>query len=259
MSPRSRNVLHTERWGPSDASSPRALLIPGITSSASTMWEVGEGLADAGWSATAVDLPGHGQSPPAESYRFADIADTIVTRLGAGWDLLVGHSLGGAIGTALLAAHPTLAARALLIDPALVISDEVADSLAPQLRADQVEGTEAAVAAENPRWHPRTVAERMHSTRATDVSAVTGFASDNRPWDVRALARAVRVPVHVLVATDGALVSPETMVELSETTQPHWTFETVPDTGHSVHRDEPAFVLDRALRPQHGRVGQIQM
>jgi pimeloyl-ACP methyl ester carboxylesterase len=244
--PEPNQPLHTEQWGSPDTAGRRALLLPGITSSAATMWELGEGLAAAGWSAVALDLPGHGGSGPADSYRFADVARTMAAQLGAGWDLVVAHSLGGAIATALLAASPSFAARALLIDPALVVPDDVADGLVPELQRDQVDQTEAIVAAAHPHWHPRTVTERVRSTRSTDISAVAGFASQNRPWDVRESARAVRVPVRVLVPSDEALMTAGIVAELSMT--PGWSFETVPDTTHSVHRDRPALVIDRSVR-----------
>jgi pimeloyl-ACP methyl ester carboxylesterase len=238
--------LHTEHWGTGGTGAGRALLLPGITSSAATMWELGEGLAAAGWSAVAVDLPGHGGSGPADSYRFADVADALATQLGAGWDLVVGHSLGGAIATVLLASHPSFAARALLVDPALLVADDVVDGLVPELQRDRAEQTEATVAAAHPHWHPRTVAERVRSTRTTDVAAVSGYAAQNRPWDVRDQARAVGVPVHVLVPTDGPVVTGSIVNELSTATRPRWTFETVADTTHSLHRDRPSLVVDRA-------------
>lgn len=228
--------MHTEQWGAG-----RAVLLPGITSSAATMWEIGEGLAAAGWTSVAVDLPGHGGTGAAGSYRFADVAELIAAQLGGGWDLVVGHSLGGAIATVLLAAHPSFARRALLVDPAMAVPDEVADGLAPELRRDREEQTEATVAAAQPHWHPRTVAERVRSTHSTDVAAVVGFATQNRPWDVRARAAAVTAPVHVLVPGDDPMV---TAADLP----PHWTVEAVPGTSHSLHRDRPALVVDRATR-----------
>ncbi|TQS41378.1 alpha/beta fold hydrolase [Cryptosporangium phraense] len=232
--------MHTERWGTGPR---RALLIHGVTSSAATMWELGEGLAASGWSAVAVDLPGHGESGPASSYRFADVAASVASEVGAGWDLVLAHSLGGAVAVQLL--EPSFATRALFVDPALVVSDDVADGLAPELEQDQIAQTEASVAAANPHWHPRTVAERVRSTQATSVEAVRGYASDNRPWDVREQARAVTVPVHVLVPTDGPVVSSALVDELSGK---FWTFETVADTGHSVHRDRPELVVERAVQ-----------
>jgi pimeloyl-ACP methyl ester carboxylesterase len=240
--------LHTEHWGHEGAAG-RALLLPGITSSAATMWEVAEGLAAAGWSAVAVDLPGHGGTGPAGSYRFADVADLVAAQLGGGWDLVVGHSLGGAVATVLLAAHPSVATRALLVDPALVVSDDAADELVRQLERDRVDQTEASVAAAHPHWHPRTVTERVRSTRGTDVTAVAGFAAQNRPWDVRDRAREVPVPVHVLVPTEDAVVTAGLVEELSAGTRAPWTFQTVAGTGHSMHRDRPAVVVARALLP----------
>lgn len=239
--------LHTEQWGDQDGAVGRALLLHGITSSAATMWEIGEGLAAAGWSATAVDLPGHGDSGPDGSYRFSDLADRIVAQLGDGWDLVVAHSLGGAVATELLARHPAFASRALLIDPALVADTALAEGLLAELERDQREQTEETVAAANPHWHPRTVTERVRSTQATDAVAARGYADQNRPWDVRPQAREVQVPVHVLVPTSGAVVTRALIDELSTSTEPQWTFETVPDTTHSVHRDRPQVVIERAL------------
>lgn len=242
--PAAQPALHTEQWGDAESSSGRALLLHGITSSAATMWEIGEGLAAAGWSATAVDLPAHGESGRTSSYRFSDIADLLAAQLEDGWDVVVAHSLGGAIATELLASHPFFARRALLIDPALVASSELAAGLLAQLRHDQREQTEEGVAAANPHWHPRTVAERVRSTLATDADAASHYAEHNRPWDVRSRAAEVRVPVHVLVPTDGAVVTAALVDELSATTRPAWTF---PDTTHSVHRDRPDLVVARAL------------
>jgi pimeloyl-ACP methyl ester carboxylesterase len=237
--------LHSEHWGPVDGSGQRALLVHGITSSAATMWELGTGLAEAGWSATAVDLPGHGRSGPASSYAFADVADAVHTEFGGGYDLYVGHSLGGAVGTVLLARHPDTARRAVLIDPALLAPDSRLAEIPAQLAADKALGV-ADVAPANPRWHPRTVEARVEATRAADLEAVTSWLTDNSPWDVTAAAARVTVPVLVLVATSESALAPD-LVQQLPAANPRWSFETVPDTGHSVHRDQPALVLDRLL------------
>ncbi len=238
-------MLATTEWGPvDDPQAPRALLVHGITSSAATMWELGEGLAAAGWAVTAVDLPGHGGSGPAASYRFADVADLIAAQVGTGFELYVGHSLGGAVGTVLLARHPQLARRAVLIDPALVAPADRVAGIPAQLAKDKGSLDAGAVAAANPRWHPRTVQARVEATRAADVDAVQAWLTDNQPWDVRPEAAQVTVPVHVLVASHDAAVAPFLVEELPAA-NPHWSFETVPDSGHSVHRDQPELVLQR--------------
>lgn len=239
-------VLATRQWGPvNDPRAPRALLVHGITSSSATMWELGEGLAAAGWAVTAVDLPGHGGSGPADSYRFADVAEALHDQFGDGLDLYVGHSLGGAVGTALLARHPGTARRAVLIDPALLVGDGRVAHIPAQLVADKAR-TAVDVAAAQPHWHPRTVEARMDATAAADVDAVRSWLADNRPWDVTAAAGEVQIPVLVLVATDDSAVAP-LLLDALPAANPNWTFETVPDTTHSIHRDRPALVLARLL------------
>ena len=239
-------TMNTQRWGPThDPNAPRAVLVHGITSSAETMWELGEGLAAAGWAVTAVDLPGHGGSAATESYLFPDVADALARQLGTGLDLFVGHSLGGAIGTVLLARHPQTAHRAVLIDPALRVTDDQVKDIPAELVADKARHAEVVVA-QNPRWHPASVQARIRATEAADVDAVTGYLEHNPSWDVSAEAAQVTVPVLVLVATERSAVTPELITDLPAANT-HWHFETVPDSTHSLHRDHPALVLQRCL------------
>ena len=91
-------TLNTTSWGRSDAPR-RALLVHGLGSNGPLMWRFGVTLADAGWHATAVDLRGHGLSPRALDYTIeAHAVDLGATTPedGAPWDLVIGHSLGGA-------------------------------------------------------------------------------------------------------------------------------------------------------------------
>ena len=83
--------------------------------------------------AIAVDLPGHGQSPPAASFEIPQVAAVLEQALAArGLDrvVLVGHSWGGAVALALAAKAPQRVAGLLLLDPA---SD---GSRMPKLEAD---------------------------------------------------------------------------------------------------------------------------
>jgi pimeloyl-ACP methyl ester carboxylesterase len=133
----------------------------------------------------------------------------------------------------------------VLIDPALLAPDDRLSQIPAQLEADKALGV-ADVAAANPHWHPHTVETRVEATKAADVEAVTSWITDNLPWDVTTAAVQVTVPVLVLVATSESALAPFLIQQLPAA-NPHWTFETVPDTTHSVHRDQPALVLDRLL------------
>src|SRR4029078_13715401 len=99
---------------------------------------------------------------------------------GGGYDLYVGHSLGGAVGTVLLARHPETARRAVLVDRALLPPDSRLAQIPAQLMADKALDV-ADVAAAHPRWHPRTVEARVDATRAADLDAVTSRLPHNAP------------------------------------------------------------------------------
>src|SRR5215210_6421317 len=118
MTARAVVVLHTRVWNPGGHH--RALLLHGLGSDGSTMWRLADHLARLGYEVTAPDLRGQGLSPPAASYAVQDMAAD-VRLLGTNWDVLVGHSLGGAVAAVLLA-EDGLAARGLLIDPVLSVA-----------------------------------------------------------------------------------------------------------------------------------------
>jgi pimeloyl-ACP methyl ester carboxylesterase len=80
------------------------------------------GLADAlpEWEILALDFAGHGESghlPGGNWYHFIDYLDDVAAALeDRPVDLLIGHSLGGAVATAWAAARPDSVARLVLIE-----------------------------------------------------------------------------------------------------------------------------------------------
>jgi pimeloyl-ACP methyl ester carboxylesterase len=91
----------------------------------------------AGRRAVAFDLPGHGDSPPRDSYDPAEVAEVVheaVAAAGLDAPVLVGHSIGAVVATAYAARHP---ARAVLnIDQPLLPGPfgDLLRSLEPVLR-----------------------------------------------------------------------------------------------------------------------------
>ena len=92
--------------------------------------------------ALAVDLRGHGRSPPAASFAVeaaaGDVAAALAAR-GVTRFALVGHSWGGAVAVALAGAVPARVAGLLLLDPASdgrLIPREVAEGLMRSLETD---------------------------------------------------------------------------------------------------------------------------
>jgi pimeloyl-ACP methyl ester carboxylesterase len=212
----------------------RALLLHGINGDAGVWWRFSPALAELGFSVTTVDLRGHGSSPRARSYRMQDYADD----LPGGWDLVVGHSLGGVIAT-VAASRGGFAHRLLLIEPVLELGAHEHNLVAADQLAE-LEASEAAVAAAHPLWDPRDVAAAHAAAGRADRGAVESTFAHNRPWSFSALARALTVPT-TIVAGDPEVVTMSPASHVADS--PAITHEVVPGSGHSPHRDRPERVL----------------
>jgi len=234
-------------WGPADASR-RALLIHGLGSSGALMWRFGAALADAGWHATAVDLRGHGTAPRALDYTIAayaaDVGRTLPGATGArGWDLVIGHSLGGAAATVASAADPAWTRRLVLVDPGIHLSDDDRAAVSAGQEQAFADTSQAAVRAEHPHWHPQDIELKSLAAQQASRWAVEQTGTQNTPWDVRDAAARLTVPTHVLGA-DPAVYSLFTGDLADEVRRnPAVTMSVVPGAGHSPHRDAPEETL----------------
>jgi pimeloyl-ACP methyl ester carboxylesterase len=226
--------LHTLTWGPPGAK--RALLLHGVQSAAATWWRIASGLAAAGRRVVAPDLRGHGHSPPAAGYALSDLAAD-VRALGCGWDLVIGHSLGGTLAAHLLA-DPEFARRALLLDPVLQLpEDEFEAIVAAQL-------AELADPAADPRWHPEDARLKAVAARQTTPAVNEAVLRDNRPWAYERLLDDVVTPVTILGSDParGGMLDPATG-EAIAARAPAVSYRRLEGVGHSAHRDAPALVL----------------
>jgi pimeloyl-ACP methyl ester carboxylesterase len=118
-----------------DDGRPPVVLLHGLTFDRGTWAPMVDALA--GRRVAAFDLPGHGDSPPRDSYEPADVADVLHDAItAAGWDepVLVGHSIGAVLATVYAANHP---ARAVLNVDQPLLAGPFADllrSVEPVLR-----------------------------------------------------------------------------------------------------------------------------
>ncbi len=227
-------ALATTVWG---SGLRRALLLHGLTSAASTWWRVGPSLAELGFTVVAPDLRAHGKSPKGDSVSIDSYRDD-VRLLGGGWDLVVGHSLGGAIAAAVVAADPGFTKRLVLEDPAIdsqVTAEFIADSPEPMRHP-----TIAAVAAENPDWHERDVELKVEALLACGPDIVERTMADATPWNLWSEMLAAPVPTLIFAADVemGTLVSAEREKEAGSAAS--LDVIRVSGAGHSIHRD--AFV-----------------
>lgn len=212
-----------------------ALLLHGLSSDSESWWRVAAALEADGWDVATVDLRGHGYGARAESYALTDYARD----LDDGWDLVVGHSLGGAVSV-LAAQRPHFTKLLVLIDPVLDVP--VADEAA--IVAEQVAElafTAESLARDKPHWHERDRAAKLAGVQRVDPFAVTRTFSDTGRWDVRGEARALTVPTLILTGDPEVytMVEPELARELGAV--------AINGAGHSPHRDKPEETL-AALR-----------
>jgi len=234
-------------WGHPD-SAQHALLVHGLGSSSHGMWQVGYALAERGWSATAVDLRGHGVAPRAGRYLIDDFAgDLEATRPHNEdpWDLVISHSIG-AVASLVAAVHDAdWTKRLTLLDPAITVGPERQQLvLQTQLHAHD-HMTEDEVREQNPHWHPLDVELRVSSNRQASRFALERAVLDNGNWDKEHLTKDLLVPTLVL-GGDPKVDSMFTGDHAKRIVEgnPHITHVVIDGTGHSLHRDKPEATMN---------------
>ncbi|HEV3399498.1 MAG TPA: alpha/beta fold hydrolase, partial [Actinomycetes bacterium] len=126
-----------QHWEPTGTARGRVVLLHGMMSTAATWWRIGPALAARGWAVDALDLPGHGDQPRSDRPLDLDIlVDGVAGRLGGPVDLLVGHSLGGAVAVALAGRQPGAARALALEDPPSRSREQMTTVLADGIEAD---------------------------------------------------------------------------------------------------------------------------
>ena len=164
------------------------------------------------------------------------------------WDLVVGHSLGGAVAVKTAAADPGWTKSVLLIDPVLVVAEDRHDDLIATLRGDLDNLDPAALLSAHPRWHLEDAVQKVNAARVASPYLVERTVRDNPDWQLEEAAAGLQPRTRAL-AGDPALDAsfPVTLAERIAARNPRFTFVVVDGAGHSVHRDDPDRVVAEAL------------
>jgi pimeloyl-ACP methyl ester carboxylesterase len=220
--------LNTITWGQGP---PTALLLHGVTSSAAGWWRLGPAIAALGYSVVAADLRGHGASPKADDHLLGSHAADVL-ELAEGWDVVLGHSMGGAVATVAAVERPSWTRRLILEDPAIYFPDL---PLAISWLLADFGITADELAARNPDWAPEDAATKAEALRQCGPEAVELAFTQNDPWDLREAVAALSVPTTIIGAEPSrSLVPPHFGRELAA--NPVVTFTQVMGS-HSMHRD----------------------
>ena len=256
-------ALDTHQW-PDDgaADAPLAVLVHGITGWWKTWWRVGPALADRGWRVVAVDLRGHGTSPRfhgrATVSDLADDVSAVIESSGAAANLLVGHSLGGAVSAEVAARHPDLVEHLVLEDPPAISRVGDGDWLARldrEIRAAvaEPEAEFARQRAENPDWLDEDVRQDVEGRALTDREGVLAYIA--RPNGARVPELAPHLPMptlYLLAAEDRSVYVGDARRRLVAELPRHAILREF-DCGHVLHRDRfdryVTTILDWATSP----------
>ncbi|NNC93688.1 MAG: alpha/beta fold hydrolase [Acidimicrobiia bacterium] len=212
-------------------------MVHGLGSNAAGWWRVGPALADAGFHVFGVDLRGHGESDSPGDYSVPAYAADLLA-LGDSWDVVLGHSLGGAAVVQALIERTQWARRVILEDPLLVILDwEVA---VEYVTADfGPDTTLDLVVAANPTWHPEDARIKLEAQNQAGREVLEKSIVHNPGWNVVGAVAALETPTLLLGADPELepLVPPALGTSLAEM-NPNVEFHTVHGGSHSMHRDQ---------------------
>jgi pimeloyl-ACP methyl ester carboxylesterase len=219
--------LFTREWGEGDRV---AVLIHGIFSSSGNWQSLGPVLADRGYRAIAVDLPGHGRSPRAPHYSIDLYADSVLESVPGHPELAIGHSLGGL--TLAAAADRLRPARAVYVDPAFTApalpwwQRMLAAPFARRLLSSDA----AAIAKSNPRWSQADVDAEADDFTRFDRKALSFLRGDEMTAPTEMV-----VPSLLVLADGSRLVGTELADRLRTI---GFEVRVVPGAGHTVNRDD---------------------
>ena len=222
--------LHTREWGDGDRV---AVLVHGMMGESRQFWEVGPKLAQRGFRAVAVDLPGHGLSGPCTSGGLSAFAAAMTDSVPAAPSLVIGHSLGAMV---LAQALPVLRPeRAVYVDvpfEPLGVGTEplTASALTREFEGAKARRTVDRLAESRPWWTDGDRAVEAEAARLFHVP--TAVALDLAEVDpAAAYPPPTNIPSLIIHAEPSTFVSTERAQELREM---GFSVRAVPGAGHSV-------------------------
>jgi pimeloyl-ACP methyl ester carboxylesterase len=233
--------LHCREWG---AGNRVAVLVHGLMGESRQFHRLGPMLAARGYRTIAVDLPGHGLSPPSPTASILDFADDLVTSI-PNPTLLVGHDLGAAVvSLALARLHPKRCVYVdadIAADPPLgagVDLRELEGALTEELTMAKLGRTVANLRQSRPAWTNEDRIVEAEAARRFDVQTAVSIIVKGST-ETAPPAPTTEIPSLVVLAERSTAVLPERARELLEL---GYTVRSVPRADHIVWHRPHAFL-----------------
>jgi N-formylmaleamate deformylase len=232
--------LHHLEYG--KGGEPTIVVLPGITSPAITWEFVAERLAARGAHVLVLDIRGRGLSSVTEtSYTLsAYVSDAVgvIEELGLERPLILGHSMGARIATALGATCPERCGPLIVADPPLTGPGRAAypmplDSFRQQLHEAYKGTTAADVQRLYPRWSNREAHIRAQWLSTCAEHAVVESWENFHTEDFFVLWRRLRDPLLFIYGAESPVVTPEGLVEV-RAANPRAEVVAIARAGHMI-------------------------
>jgi N-formylmaleamate deformylase len=237
---------------------PAVVVVPGITSPAITWEFVSERLAD-GFRVYTLDVRGRGESARAQAgaYRLPDYAADvagIIESLGLERPVVLGHSMGARIVSALGALHPATHGPLVVVDPPLTGPGRDPYPFPLQIYVDQLHEAYAGASADDmrryfPTWSEWELQIRAEWLPTCDETAVVESYENFHTEDFFGYWRNVRPPVLFLYGLDSPVV-PGAAIEDVQASNPAAEVLGITAAGHMIPWDN----LDEFVESVHAFV-----
>jgi pimeloyl-ACP methyl ester carboxylesterase len=203
-------ILAHRTWG--EGNGKIALMVHGGRDASTTWKKVGPWLAERGYYAVAVDMPGHGGSQVEPGYErslsrvASDLVETITSLRpeAKSIDLLIGHSLGGLASLTCVAENPGFAKRLVVEDTPGQSFDpvQVSYNTAKQIELARKHPDPGSVLPERESVTPEELSDKAAAAKATDPVYLPELMRTFADANINALVARSPVPTLVIVGKD---------------------------------------------------------
>jgi pimeloyl-ACP methyl ester carboxylesterase len=251
-------ALHSQEW---PYAGPTVVCLHGTSYSAQMWAPLAQRLAS-GFRVVAFDLRGHGESaaaPPGGGYTAQDHADDLLRAVdagGLGELILIGYSLGSRVALEFAARHPSRVRKAVFLDLSFEMPKATSDAMIQDLlnRAPSFDDEDQALAVLRALPDHRRFSEALHRQLLRTEFRRTPEGRLSWCYDRDAVVQTLRVaaqdmwpqvrrvacPVLVLRGDSSPALTAQTAARL-EKEFADVRVERVPDAGHAIWGDNPAF------------------